>query len=176
MLRMIPNLLVFRPADAIETAEAWAIALAKGSPTVLALTRQNLPPLRFDAEMKSAKGAYRLVAAEAARKVVLLATGSEVALAGRGRHARSAGHRRRCRFGPVLGTVRRTGRRLPHRSATGRCAEGLDRGRRHAGLAKYVGDGLTIGMDTFGASAPAAVRSLRLCGRQDRSQILSRIS
>jgi transketolase len=78
---MIPNLLVFRPADAIETAEAWAIALAKGSPTVLALTRQNLPPLRFDAEMKSAKGAYRLVAAEAARKVVLLATGSEVALA-----------------------------------------------------------------------------------------------
>jgi transketolase len=82
MLRMIPNLLVFRPADAIETAEAWAIALAnKDRPTVLALTRQNLPPLRFDAEMKSAKGAYRLVAAEAARKVVLLATGSEVALA-----------------------------------------------------------------------------------------------
>jgi transketolase len=81
-MRMIPNLSVFRPADAIETAECWALALKQADkPSVLALSRQNLPTLRDDASMKSARGAYRLCAATAARKVLLLATGSEVELA-----------------------------------------------------------------------------------------------
>ena len=82
-LRAMPNLLVMRPADAVETAECWAIALAQQSrPTLLALTRQNLPPLRHDVtENLSAKGGYRLRGASAARKVVLVATGSEVSLA-----------------------------------------------------------------------------------------------
>ena len=82
-LRLIPGLSVYRPADAVETAECWALALAdKEAPSVLALTRQNLPALRTDvSENLSAKGAYRLLSASAARKVVLLATGSEVALA-----------------------------------------------------------------------------------------------
>ena len=82
-LRMIPNLLVMRPADAVETAECWEIALAeKSRPAVLALSRQNLPQLRLTADNRlSAKGAYRLKAAEAARRVLLIATGSEVSLA-----------------------------------------------------------------------------------------------
>ncbi|MBI1403724.1 MAG: transketolase [Porphyrobacter sp.] len=82
-LRAMPNLLVMRPADAVETAECWEIALnQKERPSVLALTRQNLPQLRLKAgENHSAKGGYRLKAAQAPRKVVILATGSEVALA-----------------------------------------------------------------------------------------------
>jgi transketolase len=82
-LRAMPNLLVMRPADAVETAECWAIALAQDSrPSLLALTRQNLPPLRHDVtENLCLKGGYRLRDASAARKVVLVATGSEVSLA-----------------------------------------------------------------------------------------------
>ncbi len=82
-LRAMPNLLVMRPADAVETAECWALALAQEDrPSLLALTRQNLPPLRHDVtENLCAKGGYRLRDAAAARKVVLVATGSEVSLA-----------------------------------------------------------------------------------------------
>ncbi|MBJ7499105.1 MAG: transketolase [Sphingopyxis sp.] len=82
-LRAMPNLLVMRPADAVETAECWALALAQENrPSLLALTRQNLPPLRHDVtENLCAKGGYRLRGASAARKVVLVATGSEVSLA-----------------------------------------------------------------------------------------------
>ena len=82
-LRAMPNLLVLRPADAVETAECWALALAQESrPSLLALTRQNLPPLRHDVtENLCLKGGYRLRDATAARKVVLVATGSEVSLA-----------------------------------------------------------------------------------------------
>ncbi len=82
-LRAMPNLLVLRPADAVETAECWALALAQESrPSLLALTRQNLPPLRHDVtENLCLKGGYRLRTASASRKVVLVATGSEVSLA-----------------------------------------------------------------------------------------------
>lgn len=82
-LRLIPNLQVFRPADAVETAECWALALAKkDGPSVLALTRQNLPQVRLEAsENLSAKGAYRLRAAKGDRRVILIATGSEVEVA-----------------------------------------------------------------------------------------------
>ena len=81
-LRAMPNVAVFRPADAIEVAECWTLALARTTgPSVLALTRQNLPPVRFDTEFRSARGAYRLRAATAQRRVLLIATGSEVHLA-----------------------------------------------------------------------------------------------
>jgi transketolase len=82
-LRMIPNLEVFRPCDAIEVAECWQLALQNSNgPSVLALSRQDLPMLRDAAdENKSALGAYRLVSANAKRRVVLVATGSEVSLA-----------------------------------------------------------------------------------------------
>ncbi|MCT2401035.1 transketolase [Novosphingobium mangrovi (ex Huang et al. 2023)] len=81
-LRLIPNLNVFRPADAVETAECWNLALeASVTPSVLALTRQNLPQLRKSGDMLSARGAYVLRHAEGDRKVILIATGSEVELA-----------------------------------------------------------------------------------------------
>ncbi len=83
-LRCIPNLLVFRPADRTETAECWQLAIeAKGAPSVLALTRQNLPQARksFTAENLSARGAYELSPANGAAKVSIFATGSEVSLA-----------------------------------------------------------------------------------------------
>ncbi len=82
-LRAIPNLNVFRPADAVETAECWDLALAtQTTPSVLALTRQALPPLRRDqGENRSARGGYVLAEAEGKRRVTLLATGSEVSLA-----------------------------------------------------------------------------------------------
>ncbi len=81
-LRAIPNLTVLRPCDAVETAEAWEIAMAtKDCPVLLALSRQNLPLLRDEArENLSAKGAYTLRAARD-RQVTLIATGSEVEIA-----------------------------------------------------------------------------------------------
>ena len=88
-LRALPNLLVFRPADALETAEAWEIALQhKNTPSLLALSRQNLPFLRTSAEQNlSAKGGYILQNNDdkthnnKTRDVTLIATGSEVCLA-----------------------------------------------------------------------------------------------
>ena len=83
-LRAIPNLHVFRPADGVETAECWALSIASSeTPSVIALTRQNVPNLRTSvtAENLSAKGAYVLRETDGARDVTLLATGSEVGLA-----------------------------------------------------------------------------------------------
>ncbi|MBI3675499.1 MAG: transketolase [Proteobacteria bacterium] len=83
-LRAMPNLLVFRPADAVETAECWEMALSrKGQPSLIALTRQNLPTVRtmHSDENRCAKGAYELAAADGTAKVTLLATGSEIEIA-----------------------------------------------------------------------------------------------
>ncbi len=83
-LRAIPNLNVFRPADTVETAECWALALrAAQRPSVLALSRQALPTVRVEhsEENLCAHGAYILSPAAAERQVTLIATGSEVSLA-----------------------------------------------------------------------------------------------
>jgi transketolase len=83
-LRAIPRLRVYRPADPIETAECWALALHhRHEPAILALTRQSVPLLRTEAgsENRSARGAYVLAEAQGARHVTLLATGSEVSIA-----------------------------------------------------------------------------------------------
>jgi transketolase len=82
-LRAMPNLMVFRPCDAIETAECWSIAVANNTgPSLIALSRQNLPTLRHDVTSNMCeKGGYRLKSAVADRKVILVATGSEVAIA-----------------------------------------------------------------------------------------------
>jgi transketolase len=95
-LRAIPNLRVFRPCDAVETAECWQLALETGNgPSVLALSRQNVPQLRqgFDADNRCARGAYELIAAPPpfppspagdgwkGVAVSLFASGSEVAIA-----------------------------------------------------------------------------------------------
>ena len=90
--RATPNTLMLRPCDLIETAEAWEIALSSEStPSVLALSRQNLPLLRETAgENMTAKGAYVLREASAAPKVILMATGSEVEIAVAARDALEA--------------------------------------------------------------------------------------
>jgi transketolase len=83
-LRAIPNLLVFRPADGVETAECWEVALKGGDqPSILALTRQAVPNLRtvHTDENKSARGAYVIKEAAGKRDLTLMATGSEVGLA-----------------------------------------------------------------------------------------------
>ncbi len=82
--RATPNMHVFRPADVVETAEAWELALtSKTTPSVLALSRQNLPTVRLThtAANLTARGAYVLAEAEAKRQVILMATGSEVEIA-----------------------------------------------------------------------------------------------
>jgi transketolase len=160
-LRIMPNVLVFRPADAVETAECWALALQnKGGPSVLALSRQGLPTLRAaaSADMPSAKGAYVLAEAEGgARKVTLMATGSEVEIAVKAREmlqaegiptavvsmpcwelfAQQDQSYRDSVLGP--GTVR-----------VGIEAAG------DMGWQRWLGDnGAFIGMEGFGASAPA---------------------
>jgi len=83
-LRVIPNLNVYRPADAVETAECWALALeSAATPSILALTRQGVPAMRSGdvGENLSARGAYVLREAEGAAQVTVFATGSEVHLA-----------------------------------------------------------------------------------------------
>ena len=83
-LRAMPNMRVFRPADAVETAECWQAALDCGTgPSVLALSRQGLPSLRQgdEAENLCARGGYILQAAKGEARAHLLATGSEVAIA-----------------------------------------------------------------------------------------------
>ena len=163
-LRLIPNLYVFRPADTIETAECWQIALASGhTPSVLALSRQNLPQLRDTASHPgqgnlSAKGAYRLIAAKASRRVVLVATGSEVEIAIRTAAALEAD-------GIGADVVSMPCAELFDAQPAAYRAEvlpagllkvSIEAGVTH-GWQKYVGDGLTVGIDTFGASAPADV-------------------
>ncbi len=82
--RATPNTYVFRPADTVETAEAWEIALtAKETPSVLSLTRQGVPTVRVEHKTKNltAQGGYVLADAEGKRQVILIATGSEVSVA-----------------------------------------------------------------------------------------------
>jgi transketolase len=157
-LRAIPGLYVFRPGDAMETAECWALALTLEAPSVLALTRQSIPALRSDAtsENKSARGGYVLAEATGARRVTLIATGSELHLAVNAREmleqdgigtavvslpcwelfeAQDAAYR-----GKVLGD----GVRVAIEAAIG------------FGWERYVGPaGGFVGMSGFGASAPA---------------------
>jgi transketolase len=83
ILRATPNLNLIRPADTVETAEAWDIALTTNGPTVLALSRQGLKPFRCDksSENKVSKGGYDVNNISSKRDLTLLATGSEVEIA-----------------------------------------------------------------------------------------------
>ena len=82
-LRSIPNLNVFRPADTIETFECWEIALSINSPSVIALSRQNIKPVRqeHNAHNKCIKGAYEILRTKKEIELTIIATGSEVNLA-----------------------------------------------------------------------------------------------
>ena len=156
-LRLIPNLNVFRPCDVVETAECWALALATpGTPSVLALSRQNLPQLRAQGGNLSAKGAYRLRSARAARKVVLIATGSEVEVAVATADALEA-------EGIGTDVISMPCMELFEAQADDYKADLLPadalRVSIEAGVTmgweRFTGAGLQIGLDRFGASAPA---------------------
>src|SRR5215210_7067079 len=89
-LRAIPHLLVFRPCDTVETVECWQLALEAKGPSVIALTRQNLPQLRLGQAPanRCAAGAYEILPADGLARVSLFATGSEVAIAVRSEERR----------------------------------------------------------------------------------------
>ncbi|UIJ43936.1 transketolase [Sphingomonas cannabina] len=157
-LRTIPNLEVWRPCDVVETAEAWAASLEnEGGPSLLALTRQNLPQLRHDGEMLAAKGAYRLKAAEAERRVVLIATGSEVEIA-----VAVAARLEEAGVGADVVSMpcwSRFDAQSPDYRADilpqGPLRVSIEAGTT-MGWERYTGlDGLRFGIDRFGASAPA---------------------
>ena len=162
-LRAMPGLHVYRPADAVETAECWAAALANDGPSLLALSRQNLAPVRTERseENLSARGAYRLKSAKAARKVILIATGSEVEIAvavaanleGEGIGADVVSMPCTEMFDRQPDAYRED--ILPDVSNREILRVSIEAGTTF-GWERYTGlHGLRIGIDRFGASAPA---------------------
>ena len=163
-LRAIPQLTVYRPADAVETAECWAAALTDDGPSLLALSRQNVRALRTKAEKAnlSAKGAYRLSAAKAARKVIIIATGTEVEIA-----VDVAAALEEQGIGADVVSMPSTDRFdladsayqndiLPDVSNKDILRVSIEAGVTK-GWERYTGlHGLRIGIDRFGASAPAS--------------------
>jgi transketolase len=158
-LRAIPNLLVFRPCDAVETVECWQLALeAKNRPSVLALTRQNLPQLsqNFLGVNRCAAGAYEITGAEGKAAVSIFATGSEVAtavdakklLAARGIAARVVS----VPCFELLAEAPEAARRAVIGDALVKI--GVEAAVRQGWDAIIGSDGIFVGMNSFGASAP----------------------
>ena len=156
-LRAMPNLLMFRPGDAMEVAECWELALRRADgPSLIALSRQALPTLRGDiAENRCARGGYVLAEADGPRQATLIASGSELAIAMTAREALAAdgisaavvslpcwelfARQDPAWRAEVLGGVPRVG-------IEAACGFGWER---------WLGaDGVFIGLDGFGASAP----------------------
>jgi transketolase len=158
-LRAIPNLLVFRPCDAVETLECWQLALeARTRPSALALTRQNLPQLRTGAaaENRCAAGAYELLPAEGAAQVSLFASGSEVAIAAEARKLLAArGVAARVVSVPCF-ELFLAAPAAQRRAVVGTAPVriGIEAAIRQGWDAIIGSDGLFVGMSGFGASAP----------------------
>ncbi|MBV9996453.1 MAG: transketolase [Caulobacteraceae bacterium] len=157
-LRAMPNLLVFRPADAVETAECWKAALENHDvPSLMALSRQKTAPVRHDAGARSARGAYELAPADGEAIVTIFASGTEAAVAMAARGLLEAdGIPTRVVSAPCWELFARQSPayraevigRAPVRIA-------VEAGVR-LGWERFIGeDGLFVGMDGFGASAPA---------------------
>lgn len=159
-LRAIPGLRVYRPCDATETAECWALALeAENAPSVLALTRQGVPSVRksFTADNLCAKGAYVLAEADGPRRATLIATGSEIAIALAARETLQAG-------GIGAAVVSAPCLEIFEAQDDAYKASVLGRGGLRVaieaaspmGWDRFIApDGIFIGMRSFGASAPA---------------------
>ena len=159
-LRAIPNMAVLRPADAVETAECWAVALTRVTgPSALALTRQGVPALRTEhcSENLCARGAYVLAEADGERRATVLATGSEVALAMEARRALQADGV------PTAVVSMPCWELFDEQDAAYRDSVLAPDSARVAveaavgqGWERYLGEaGGFVGMDSFGASAPA---------------------
>jgi transketolase len=159
-LRAIPNLKVLRPCDAVETVECWQIALeSKDGPSVLALSRQNLPQLRlgFDEMNRCALGAYELIAAEDDSAVVsIFATGSEVTIAAEAKKLLAA---RKISARVVSVPCFELLLAAPEAKRAGvigkaRVNVAVEAGVRQGWDAIIGSHGTFIGMTTFGASGP----------------------
>ena len=159
-LRAMPNMRVFRPADAVETAECWQLALENTSgPTVLALSRQNLAPVRTvaNADNLCSHGGYELVAAKGDARVSLYASGSEVEIAvAAQKQLAGAGIATRVVSVPSLELL--LAQPADRRSAIVGGAPvkiAIEAAVRFGWDAVIGPDGVFIGMNSFGASAPA---------------------
>jgi transketolase len=157
-LRSLPNLLTFRPADAVETVECWALALSHpDAPSALCLSRQNLPTLRADAsENLSARGAYVLREARGPRAATLIATGSEVHLAVAAAEELSADNIEVAVVSMPCWRLFETQGADYRKTVLGTAPRiGVEAALRF-GWDRWVGeDGAFIGMHGFGESAPA---------------------
>ncbi|HEY5378869.1 MAG TPA: transketolase [Pseudolabrys sp.] len=158
-LRAIPNLLVFRPCDAVETAECWQIALeAKNRPSILALTRQNLPQLsqNFLDKNRCAAGAYEIAAADGNADVSIFATGSEVSIAVEAKKLLAAkGVSARVVSVPCFELLQEAPE-AARRAVIGdaKVKVGVEAAVRQGWDAIIGSDGVFVGMNSFGASAP----------------------
>jgi transketolase len=158
-LRAIPNLLVMRPCDTVETLECWELALrARKQPSVLALTRQNLPQLRKteDADNLCSRGAYEIAAAAGKADVSIFATGSEVSLAVEAQALlKERGVPARVVSVPCF-ELFMTAPENYRRSVIGdaRVRIGVEAAIRQGWDAIIGSEGVFVGMTTFGASAP----------------------
>ena len=159
-LRAIPNVLVFRPADAVETAEAWDCALkAETSPSILCLSRQALPTIRDGSrDNQVALGAYVLVEPSFARDVTLIATGSEVAIAlEAARLLAEGGMQAAVVSAPCFDLFRQQPSDYRARVLGSAPRVGVE-AAVEGDWARWLGDdGAFVGMTGFGASAPADV-------------------
>lgn len=160
-LRAIPNLLVFRPGDAVETAEAWDCALrAQTSPSLLCLSRQAMPTFRDAGGVVNlvALGAYVIVEPEGGRDVTLIGTGSEVSIAlDAAKLLASDGIRAAVVSAPCFDLFRQQSREY-RASVLGRVPRIGVEAAVEGDWARWLGDsGEFVGMTGFGASAPAEV-------------------
>jgi transketolase len=158
-LRAIPNLLVFRPCDAVETLECWQLALEnKERPSVLALTRQNLPQLRnrFDADNICAQGAYEIAAPDGKADASIFATGSEVEIAVAGaKLLAEKGIAARVVSVPSFELFLEQPEAIRRAIiGTARVNIGVEAAIRQGWDAIIGNDGAFVGMSSFGASAP----------------------
>ena len=156
-LRAMPGLLVFRPADAVETAECWKAALLAAGPSIMALSRQKTAAVRTSGGDLAAKGAYELAAAVGPAKVTIFATGTEVAVAMAARDLLQAAEvATRVVSTPCWELFDRQSAAY-QASVIGKASVriAVEAGVRQ-GWERFVGeDGLFVGMSGFGASAPA---------------------
>jgi transketolase len=161
-LRLVPNMELWRPCDAVETAVAWVAAIGRNDgPTSLVLSRQNLPHVKRDPGQMGgiARGGYVVSeAAGGAARVVVIATGSEVGLALEAQRQLAAEHIA-VRVVSMPCTSEFDRQDAAYREAV--LPRGVPRVAVEAGVGdywrKYVGlEGAVIGIDRFGESAPAA--------------------
>lgn len=164
--RSTPNTYVFRPADTVETAEAWEIAVtSKTTPSVMSLTRQNLPTVRTEHKLKNLteQGAYVLAEATGKRQAILIATGSEVSVAMDAREKLEAeGIGTRVVSMPCMELFAAQDESYRRKVLpAGPVRVGIEAGVRHGWDRWLLGErgrenkAAFVGMDSFGASAPA---------------------